>query len=54
MQAEYKASSDSVQKHMQTQREHTRRGCVPWWVARPTFAYVPACVLDGGVAVDVG
>lgn len=20
----------------------------------PTFAYVPACVLDGGVAVDVG
>ena len=24
------------------------------YLVQPTFAYVPACVFDGGVAVDVG
>lgn len=24
------------------------------YLVQPTFAYVPACVFDGGVAVDIG
>lgn len=26
---------------------------LPAWLVQPTFAYVPAGVFDGGVAVDI-
>lgn len=39
---------------MRTPRASPQTVSVMFALLRPTFAYVPACVFDGGVAVDVG